>query len=108
MTIDEIKQTIEKETGLPSGLLTGETLEENIAQAKALLLYKGQKAPDTSQKTTAQQFAEWAGGVMDPGDALGNLAGSDNPPSGSETGAGDDQGKKSTAQLFAEWANARF
>lgn len=37
MSIDEFKQTIEQRVGVPANHLTGETAEENIAQAKVLL-----------------------------------------------------------------------
>lgn len=53
MTIEELKQTIEQRTGVPASFLTGETAEENIAQAKALLAYKreAQQQRPLRQKT---------------------------------------------------------
>ena len=58
MSIEELKQIIEQRTGVPASLLTGETAEENIAQAKAILAYK--RDLDTQTPRTAQeQFAEW-------------------------------------------------
>ena len=58
MTIEELKQEIEQNTGIPADLLTGETAEENITQAKALLAYKRKNTIETP-KTTAEQFSEW-------------------------------------------------
>ena len=58
MSIEELKQIIEQRTGVPASLLTGETAEENIAQAKAILAYK--RDLDTQTPRTAQErFAEW-------------------------------------------------
>ena len=37
MTTEELKQEIAQRTGIPAALLTGETAEENIAQAKAIV-----------------------------------------------------------------------
>lgn len=51
MDISNIKAEIEKQTGIPASLLNGETVEENIAQAKAILAYKQKSG------TEAEQFA---------------------------------------------------
>jgi len=62
MIIEEIKLEIEKQTGVPASLLKGETVEENIAQAKALLAYKQEHAEPTAPQqpqTPAEQFAGW-------------------------------------------------
>ena len=56
MSLEELKQEIEQQTGIPAKLLTGETAEENIAQAKALLAYK-REAPE--DKSPRGQFADW-------------------------------------------------
>ena len=58
MSIEELKQIIEQRTGVPASLLTGETAEENIAQAKAILAYKRDLGTQTP-RTTRDQFAEW-------------------------------------------------
>lgn len=64
MTTEELKQEIAKQTGIPAALLTGETVEENIAQAKALLAYKREhNAQDP--KTAQEQFNEWIGGKLE-------------------------------------------
>lgn len=58
MTLEEVKQEISLKTGVPASLLTGETVEEDIALAKALLAYKREHEAQ-EPKSTAQQFAEW-------------------------------------------------
>lgn len=58
MNIDELKTAIEQGTGIPASLLTGETEEENIAQAKAFLAYK-RESEATRPKSTREQFKEW-------------------------------------------------
>lgn len=58
MTIEEIKKEIETNTGVPATLLTGETAEENLAQAKALLAYKREVAAE-QPKDPRDQFKEW-------------------------------------------------
>lgn len=64
MTTEEVKQEIAQSTGIPVTLLTGETAEENIAQAKALLAYK--REHETQQtKTTKEQFSDWLGGRLE-------------------------------------------
>lgn len=58
MNIEELKEIIEHHTGVPASLLTGETAEENIAQAKALIAYK--RANEAQRpKSHAEQFKEW-------------------------------------------------
>lgn len=65
---DEVSQT----TGVPASLLTGNTVEECEAQAKAIAEYKSQTAPATYpvvrdggdpqlnvKKSTRDQFADW-------------------------------------------------
>lgn len=62
MTVEEIKQEINKKTGIPVYLLTGETIEENIARAKAILAYRKEQAEQYEAerpKTTSEQFADW-------------------------------------------------
>lgn len=58
MNLEELKQIIGQRTGIPASLLTGETIEENIAQAKALLAYK-REAEAERPKSTKEQFAQW-------------------------------------------------
>lgn len=58
MTIEELKQEIAQRTGVPVVLLTGETAEENIAQAKAFLAYKREYQAQ-QPKNHAEQFKAW-------------------------------------------------
>lgn len=58
MTIEELKQAIEERTGIPALFLTGETAEENIARAKAILAYK-KRMEDKRPKTVQEEFEEW-------------------------------------------------
>ncbi len=67
MTNEEIKKEISVRTGIPETLLTGETAEENIAYAKAILAYKKDSEPQRS-KTTAEQFSDWLGGQLEEKD----------------------------------------
>lgn len=64
MKIEDIKREIEQRAGVPASLLTGETVEENIAQAKALLAYK-REYEQQRPKTTAEQFSDWIGGKLE-------------------------------------------
>ena len=57
-SIEDLKQEIEQRAGIPASLLNGETIEENIAQAKALLAYKKQVKADEPQNN-AERFADW-------------------------------------------------
>ncbi len=69
MTIEEIRQQIEQRTGVPAYLLTGETAEDNILQARKLLQFKREhNSQDNSQdnRSTAEQFAEWFNGQYLP------------------------------------------
>lgn len=55
---NEIKQTISQRTGIPAELLKGDTPDELLTYAKALLTYR--KEQETEQpKSTREQFAEW-------------------------------------------------
>lgn len=67
MTIEELRSTIEQRTGVPASLLTGETAEENIAQAKAFLAYK-REYEQQRPKSTAEQFSDWIGGQLEERD----------------------------------------
>ena len=60
MKVEELKQIIEKRAGVPANLLTGETIEENISQAKALIVFKKQQEQKAGQTASArEQFAAW-------------------------------------------------
>lgn len=58
MSMTEVNAEIEALTGVPASLLTGETAEENIALARALIAYKNESSTTNPQEPEAQ-FAEW-------------------------------------------------
>ena len=58
MTLEELKQEIEQRTGVQASLLKGETAEENIAYAKAVLAFRKEHEAKRP-KTAGEQFAEW-------------------------------------------------
>lgn len=116
MNIDEIKQEIEKRTGVPASLLNGETAEENIAQAKALLAYK-REAEAERPKSTREQFTEWlnaqqnaeaqdtAGAALAQIEERARIEAGGYPILKDNGGAGVDPGDSRTArQQFTEWA----
>ncbi len=67
MNVEELKQEIAQRTGVPVILLTGETAEENIAQAKAFLAYKREHEAQRP-KTAQEQFSDWLGGQLEEKD----------------------------------------
>ncbi len=67
MTTEELKQEIAQRTGIPAALLTGETAEENIAQAKAILAYKREHEAQRP-KTAQEQFSDWLGDQLEARD----------------------------------------
>lgn len=115
MNIDELKTAIEQGTGIPASLLTGETEEENIAQAKAFLAYK-RESEATRPKSTREQFKEWLNasqGIEEPdtaGAALEEIqealrveaGGYPKVPDGG-TPAGDFPDPRPNREKFAEW-----
>lgn len=54
----EIKAMISERLGVPVCLLRGESAEEDLAQAKAILAYKREQE-QTRPKSHAEQFKEW-------------------------------------------------
>jgi hypothetical protein len=61
INLEELKQTIEERTGIPSKLLKGENAEEIIVSAKALLTYRREQETQRP-RSTAEQFKEWIDG----------------------------------------------
>lgn len=59
MTTEELKQAIEKQTGIPAALIAADTAEDIIDQARSILAYR-QDLERQREKTTREQFAEWA------------------------------------------------
>ena len=58
MILNELKTVISERTGMPASLLTGQTAEEIISQARALLELKSKNEVERP-KSTREQFAEW-------------------------------------------------
>lgn len=104
MNLEELKNEIAKQTGVPAALLKGETLEENIARAKALLAFRREKYGIPEEpKSTAQLFAEWMqGGDPDPVQ-LGKYPQVTDGGEITETGQ-----KKTTMEVFSEWAAGKL
>lgn len=101
MNLDVLRQVIEEKTGVPAALLNGETVEENLAQAKSLLAYRREHEAEPV-RSTKEQFEEWFSG-QDPKDhaskALADIA------SLAEDGKED---TRSTAEQFGEWLQGRM
>ena len=57
-TLEKVKNRISEKTGIPVDLLNGETIEENIVQAKTLIAMK-QKSEDERPKTASEEFSAW-------------------------------------------------
>lgn len=55
MNMDELKQEIEKRTGVPAALLSGSTGAEIISRAKSLIEYRKNYEPQSNREC----FAEW-------------------------------------------------
>lgn len=71
-TVRAVRDEVSQTTGVPASLLTGNTIEECEAQAKAIAEYKEQTSPSVYpsvkdggdphieiKKTTRDQFADW-------------------------------------------------
>ena len=118
MNLEDLKRDIEQRTGVPAALLTGETVEENIAQAKALLAYRRENEA-TRPKTTAEQFADWlraqegieeqdaAGAALADLEATARRAAGGYPElqDGGELDHRTIPDGRSAAEQFAEWFN---
>ena len=99
MTLEDYKQIIVTRTGIPSDLLTGETVEENIAQAKALLAYK-RGCEQNKIQNTREQFKEWA--ELQMGIEPQNTA--EQALAEIEKGSSDPE-VRTTKDQFIEWLN---
>ena len=64
MTLEELRKAIEEKTGVPVSLLRGETAEEVVARAKAVLAYKREHEAQRP-KTAQEQFADWFGAQLE-------------------------------------------
>lgn len=105
MDLESIKNKIADGTGLPAELLSGESYEEIIVQAKTLIALK-EPNPDNrgalmfglhmvQEEIAKEHFLQALSG--NTGEASGEI----------ETQGGEDQGeaKKSSAEIFADWAS---
>lgn len=63
MNIEELKLVIEQRTGVQASLLTGETAEEVIARAKAVLAFRNEYDAQRP-KTPQEQFSAWLNTVQ--------------------------------------------
>ena len=120
MDINELKSEVEARTGVPASLLTGETSEEVIARAKAILAFRKEHAAEAPQ-TPAQQFAKWMRAtqgieeVDEAGQALAELEDSLRGYSLNIKDGGNPyiNGKempdgRSTAEQFGDWMRGQF
>lgn len=92
MTLEELKAEIEKRTGIPAALLTGETLKENLDQARQLLDMRAEQP-----KSNREAFAAWLNGEDDPLDGILPAP----IPDGGEAHVPD--GGRNVRDQFAEW-----
>lgn len=118
MSLEDLKRQIEQRTGVPARLLNGKTVEENIAQAKAILFFKKTTTEDYTKKTgkepqksAADKFGEWfnakygEGEQDETGAALREL---EEIYKAEQPGAGNPWERRNTADLFAEWLDNRI
>lgn len=69
MELEQISALISERTGVPAALLDGQTAEENIAKARAIIEYRSKANPSAERKlTTNEQFAAWLDAVMPYGE----------------------------------------
>lgn len=121
MTIEEVKQTISEQTGIPVNLLTGETIEDNIARAKALILYRQEKAQEQQPLGIRQQFAKCVNDAFgtDQGEAAASelqaltdlessLLGVPKVQDGGSLTADQEPDQRTTAEKFADWVGKQL
>ncbi len=123
MTLDELKQEIEKRTGVPASLLQGNTTEDTLSIAKDLLMIRnGYRAHEAM--TNAEKFSRWFNDQMgENGEPLNNdflaldeiaeQVRIDNGgyPRTADPGEIDTSNMpdgRSTAEQFEEWMNKQF
>lgn len=72
MNVEELKLEIENKTGIPALLLSGETSEEVISRAKALVAFR-RDTQEEQPKSASAQFAKWmkaTEGIEEPSEAM--------------------------------------
>jgi len=113
-TTKSLRDEIAELADIPANLLTGETEEEIIAQAKALNAYRTERQEQTRQKapqTNAEKFAEWiqsqstaVSGYYDVNGLVSNT-----PPAPDKVTDGGELARlpkrESNALKFAQWAS---
>lgn len=57
--MDKLRELIEKKTGIPAILLTGDTDTENIELAKSILKYKRENQPRNVRQDLKKPYAAW-------------------------------------------------
>lgn len=112
-TTRSLRNEIAELADIPANLLTGETEEEIIAQAKALNAYRNERQEQAQQKTTpqtnAEKFGEWIqsqstaiSGYYDSNGLVSNT-----PPAPDKVMDGGEltrlPKRKSNALMFAQW-----
>ena len=113
-----IKREIEKVSGVPASLLTGETWQENINQAKAIINYKNITA-EKRTPTTSEQFARWINprlgieNIDTTTQALATLEiqakqAESNFPFVADKGETTAPDGRSTVEKFGEWASNKL
>lgn len=114
MTLEESKRDIERRTGVPAALLTGESAEENEVRAMALLAYRREvtgRNLSRSPQSTAERFKAWFDAQMEEEAPAPAPAAAPDPvppagyPSLKDAGEVRDLSDPRTARdKFAEWA----
>ena len=110
MTLEESKRDIERRTGVPAALLTGESAEENEVRAMALLAYRREVAGQKrTPQSTAERFKAWFDAQMEEEAPAPAAAPDPVPPAGypSLKDAGevrDLPDPRPARDKFAEWA----
>ncbi len=123
MEIGEVKKYISDKTGIPVNLLNGDTVEENISRAAALLMFRDENIEKPIKiKSNEEQFMDWVneslGIKVDEdettriihelkeellvGNAVVNNVSVNNDTADSPV----DSSSKSTSELFSDWFNS--
>ena len=103
MEITELKQEVERRTGVPAALLEGDTPEAIFKRARALLAIK-----EEDTRTTAEQFTGWLDGTPEEYAALSELEDSLRPYSQNVRDGGEVTNlhvPREPKDSFADWWN---
>lgn len=106
MTIEDLKKKIEEKTGVPAILLNGESLDENITQAKALISYK-RKEERKKNENTRDQFALWCDPESDPDlqaiNAIETEMQKETIINDDQSGSGEKKHQENAKEAFVSW-----